>query len=95
MSVHADSPLNRGVIEYYGKGIDISRGGILFVSMADFKPSASCFIKLQRVDGTNLEKKGVIVRAQGDTALKEKESYFALQFNEPLSDEDFSSIVPA
>ncbi len=95
LTVYAAGPLGMKKIEYFGRGFDISLGGILFASIAQFAPSAACTIKLKGRDGSQLEMSGKILRVTGSNAdLAANESVFALQFDRELSDAELMNVLP-
>ncbi len=91
-TVYGENPYTKKVIEFFARGIDISRGGILFKSIVDFKKSAKCFLRFQ-MSGSVLEKKGTVLRIENSNQVtKGKESVFAIQFDEPLKDDELLEI---
>ena len=83
-------------IEYYGRGVNICQGGILFYSIADFTAKANCLISLNYKFINRIEKNGIILRINNpDESEKrsENEILYAMQFNTIISEEELGGIV--
>jgi hypothetical protein len=96
LTITADSPDNGRPIEYHATMINISRGGILLYTIAQFKPKTKCTVKFKSNKFLMIEAKGIILRvvSEGRPAhLKESEAMYALEFAKVFEENEFFDIL--
>lgn len=97
ITVEAIQPLLKKVISLYGKGIDISQGGILFYSKAPFKEDSDCTIVFTTED-RKLNRGGKIVRTiepnpERFPQVGKDDTIYAAEFSRPLSEDELNEIL--
>lgn len=97
ITIEAIQPMIKKVISLYGKGIDISRGGLLFYSKAPFKEGLDCSIVFTTED-RKLNKGGKVLR----TVAPDPERFpqvgkgdfiYAAEFDRPLTEKEINEIL--
>lgn len=97
ITVEAIQPLLKKVISLYGKGIDISQGGILFYSKAPFKADTDCTIVFVTED-RKFNRGGKIVRIlEADPErfpqVGKGDTIYAAEFSRPLTEKELNEIL--
>lgn len=94
--ISASHPENHKHVEFYAKTVNISRGGQLLYTIADFKEKTPCKIRFRTNAGATLERKARILRkVQGERPdfLKETESLYALEYDQVMSEVEILDIL--
>jgi hypothetical protein len=91
------NPEMRKSIELFGQGLNISRGGILFHTLATLNLNSKCKVVFSTINNLELEKSGRILRMENADAakypqIKAGEQIYAMQFDKLLSPEEMNSI---
>ena len=83
--VYVPDKFTKKQIEYYSKTINISQGGMLFYTIADFKENTQCIARFKSNKYSVVEKPGTVLRvvSQGrPDYLRDNEKMYALEFKE-------------
>ncbi len=94
--IFADNPLNKKEIQYYAKTLNISRGGLLIYTIAQFKEKTKCIVHFRSNKLELIERKGTILRVVTNDRpdyLKDSETMYAFEFNTPFSTDDVVGII--
>lgn len=94
--IFADSPMQKKEIEYYAKTINISQGGLLIYTIAEFKEKTRCIVRFKSNKLKLVEQKGRILRIVTEDRpnyLKEPEKMYALEFMTPFTKDDLVDII--
>ena len=94
--IGAQNPLEKKEVQFYAKTIDISQGGMLFYTIADFKPKTKCWVKFKTNSFKGMDLRGKIVRKVEENRpdfLKENEQMFALEFDQVLSEYSLDEVL--
>ena len=94
--VSAEIPGDKRSIEYYAKTINISRGGILFYSIAEFNEKTSCRVNFKSNNSLKVESTGKILREVKENRpdfIKENEHMYALEFSKLVSEDELQKIL--
>lgn len=94
--IMSDSPEHGKPIEFYAQTLNISRGGMLLYTIAEFKEKKKCIVRFKSNRFERVEKHARILRmVQGDRPdhLKEVEKMYALEFDRVLPDEEFQQLL--
>ncbi|MDH5655963.1 MAG: PilZ domain-containing protein [Spirochaetia bacterium] len=94
--IAAKNPIEKKEVQFYAKTINISRGGMLFFTIAQFKPKTKCWVKFKTNSYKGMELKGKILRVVEENRpeyLKESEVMYALEFDEVFSDYGMEEIL--
>ncbi len=84
-------------IDLFGQGLNISRGGILFYSLATLSLNTKCKVVFKTTTDLELEKSGKILRMENPDAAKypqvrADERIYAMQFDKLLTPEEMNCI---
>ncbi len=96
LTVHAAGPSVKKPIQYYATSLNISQGGILFYTIAEFKEKVSCVVNFKSNRMESVETKGLILREVKENrpeGLKENDKLYALQFNKPITHDRLMEIL--
>lgn len=95
--ISADNYIEQSkVIEYYARTINISRGGILFYTIAQFKERTKCIVKFRSNRDEVFNVKSVILRVITENRpahLKPNEQMYALEFTKVFSHEELERLL--
>ncbi|MBI3394356.1 MAG: PilZ domain-containing protein [Spirochaetia bacterium] len=91
--ISAVEPVSQRRIEYYSRSVNVSRGGMLFYTIAQFHEKTPCECRFQTAKGERiLHRPGTILRtvdaAEVPEGLPAQQQLYALEFNKLLSDEE-------
>jgi len=83
-------------VQFYAKGVDISRGGIRLYTIARFEPDSPAQVTFRSDLGATIEREGRIVRIIEEDRpadLKESETVYAFEFDQPFTEKQFAAVV--
>jgi len=97
LKVWAVSPHLKKEIQYHGETINISRGGMLFASIAVFGEKTDCHVEFPSEHGEQVSRVGSVLRTVPDAPEKKKlppeMKVYALQFNETMDETELESLL--
>ncbi|MEQ8351733.1 MAG: PilZ domain-containing protein [Leptospiraceae bacterium] len=95
LTIFAESPQLKKTIEYDATGINISRGGILLESRADFAESTRCSIMFHDLNDANVTRTGLIRRVETPEGmpLPDAVRMYGIEFDELVSQEALATMV--
>lgn len=96
MIIQAVNPMSKQSIEFYAKTINISRGGILAYTIADFKENTKCVAKFKSNKYSLIERKGTVLRIvehDRPAHLRESEKMYALEFDDAFTETQLLAIL--
>ncbi|MBR31863.1 MAG: hypothetical protein CMN77_11150 [Spirochaetaceae bacterium] len=95
LTIFAESPQLKKTIEYDATGINLSRGGILLSSRADFAEGTRCTLTFHDVNESTVSRTGIIRRVQTppDMNLPEPEHLYGIEFDDLISEEALATMI--
>ena len=94
--IAAENPLEKKEVQFYAKTLNISRGGMLIYTIAEFKPKTKCWVKFKSNSFQGIESKGVILRVVEENRpddLKASEKMYAFEFASVFSEFELEEIL--
>lgn len=94
--ISADHPDENKSIEFYARTLNISRGGMLIYTIAQFEEKTKCEVRFKNHAGVSMLAKGKILRIVNEGRpdfLKENESMYAFEFLKTFSEKEISDIL--
>ncbi|MCB1139743.1 MAG: PilZ domain-containing protein [Leptospiraceae bacterium] len=97
LTILAESPQLKKTIEYDASGINLSRGGILLESRADFAEGTGCVVTFLDFADSQVKKDGTIrrVEAPEGMSLPEAVRLYGIEFEKQLEEVELKSMVGA
>lgn len=94
--IQASSPRDKQKIDFHAKTINISRGGMLIHSIADFRENTKCQAVFISNRFKRIKRSGTVLRVvtnEQPAHLRKGERFYALEFEEPFTDEELQDIL--
>ncbi len=95
--IYADPPFKSGrTIEYYAQTINLSQGGILLYTIANFPEKKSCTVRFISNKRKRIEKKALILRVVTEGRpdyLRANEKMYALAFQKVMTKDELIDII--
>lgn len=94
--IDALGPMDKKSIQYYAKTINISQGGMLIHTIANFREKTRCQIRFKGNNLKRLEKEATILRQVTENIpeyVSEKEKVYALEFQNAYTQEEVQAIL--
>lgn len=96
LTISASSSLANRQVEFYATSINISEGGILLYTIAQFKEQTACLVRFKSNKFATIERKGTILReVKGEPAegMRENDHMYALEFAQAFTKEQLMNIL--
>ncbi|MBU45101.1 MAG: hypothetical protein CMN76_17960 [Spirochaetaceae bacterium] len=97
LTIFAESPQLRKTIEYDATGINLSRGGILLESRADFAEGTRCTLTFHDSQEEKVTRTGLIRRVEAAPGMQPSEAMllYGIEFDETMSEDALKTMVGA
>jgi len=94
LTIQAHSPKLNRVIQYDATGLNVSQGGILLKSRADFEEDTNCELSMTDKTGKSFKRTGLIRRVESTgTEVEEGHVLYGIQFATLLAEEELGLLM--
>jgi len=94
--IAAENPLEKKEVQFHAKTLNLSRGGMLICTIAQFKPKTRCWVQFKSNSFKSIEAKGNILRVVEENrpqSIKANEILYALEFEKVFSEFEIEEML--